>query len=113
MARKKDNLNFLEFLQSFRRGELLSQADDRLEELIEAVQRTGAKGEITIKLPFKVNDAGQIECVPSIAMKKPQPALGTGIYFATDEGRLTRRDPNQSDFFEDDDEEPRGPRLTN
>lgn len=100
--RKSDELNFLEFLQSFRRGELLAEANDQLSELIEAVQRTGAKGELVLKLPFKVNDAGQIECVPVVTSKKPRRALGTGIYFATGEGRLTRRDPNQDDLFEDE-----------
>lgn len=112
MARK-DELNFLEFLQSFRRGELLAAGDKLLEELIAAVKDTGGKGSITISLPFKLNDAGQIECVPSLSMKKPQRPMGTGIYFASEDGRLTRRDPTQHDLFADDDDEPvRGPRLT-
>lgn len=99
---KNDDLNFLEFMQTFRRGELLTEANAQLEELIGAVQDTGGKGELTIKLPFKVNDAGQIECLPNVTTKKPRRALGTGIYFATSEGRLTRRDPNQGDMFEDE-----------
>jgi len=40
----KDEMNFLEFLQSFRRGELLDDADQSLTELIEAVERTGGGG---------------------------------------------------------------------
>lgn len=99
---KVEDLNFLEFLQSFRRGELLAEADTQLAELIEAVQRTGGKGDLTIKLPFKVNEAGQLECLPVVACKKPRKALGRGIYFATEDGRLTRRDPQQHDMFEDE-----------
>lgn len=99
---KTEDLNFLEFLQGFRRGELLAQADEQLSELIEAVMRTGGKGELTIKLPFKVNEAGQIECLPVVGCKKPRRAMGRGIYFATEEGRLTRRDPSQFDMFEDE-----------
>lgn len=105
---KPEDLNFLEFLQTFRRGELLTEADEQLAELVEAVQRTGGKGELTIKLPFKVNDAGQIECTPTVACKKPRRAMGRGIYFATQEGRLTRRDPSQADMFEDELESRRG-----
>lgn len=97
----RDSLTFLEFLQSFRRGELLKEADDLLSELMGAVRDTGGKGELTIKLPFKVNDAGQIECVPALTLKKPRRALGTGIYFVNDEGRLTRRDPAQDDLFDE------------
>lgn len=96
MARHE--LNFLELIQSFRRGELLAEGDTKLNELIDAIQRTGASGDLTMKLKIKVNKAGQLEIVPELTIKKPSRALGTGIYFATDEGRLTRRDPNQMDI---------------
>ena len=97
----RDELSFLEFLQSYRRGELISEADDQFGELMEAVKRTGGKGDLTIKLPFKVNEAGQIECVPTVSCKKPRKPLGTGIYYVTDEGRLTRQDPTQDDLFDE------------
>lgn len=92
------SINFLEFMQSFRRGELLRQGDQELSKVIEAMKDTGGDGEITIKLPFKLNKAGQIECTPKMTAKVPQRPMGTGIYFADDEGRLTRRDPNQFDI---------------
>ncbi|GGG77745.1 hypothetical protein GCM10011415_28340 [Salipiger pallidus] len=97
----KDELNFLEFLQGFRRGELLREADDRLSEVLAAIQETGNSGEITLKLPLKVNKAGQIECTPQITAKKPKRELGAGIYFLNDDARLTRRDPNQQDWLDD------------
>jgi len=97
----RDELSFLEFLQSYRRGELISEADDQFGEPMEAVKRTGGKGDLTIKLPFKVNEAGQIECVPTVSCKKPRKPLGTGIYYVTDEGRLTRQDPTQDDLFDE------------
>lgn len=42
-----------------------------------------------------------------MTVKKPARALGTGIYFASDDNRLTRRDPNQMDI-EDEIERRRG-----
>lgn len=99
MARQE--LNFLEFIQSFRRGELLAEGDKLLNEVISAVRETGGNGAITIKIPFKVNKAGQIECDPAFGVTKPRRPLGTGIYFATDDGALTRRDPNQGDWVDD------------
>lgn len=66
-----------------------------------SVKDTGGKGEINLKLPFKINDAGQIECVPQVSMKRPRRPMGTGIYFATEDGQLTRRDPDQQDFIDD------------
>ncbi|MGB0661299.1 MAG: hypothetical protein ACPGNV_14135 [Mangrovicoccus sp.] len=92
------SINFLEFMQSFRRGELLREGDQQLSNVIEAMHATGGDGEINIKLPFKLNKAGQIECTPKLTAKIPQRPMGTGIYFADDEGRLTRRDPNQYDI---------------
>lgn len=95
---QRHELNFLELIQSFRRGDLLSEGDTKLNELVEAIKRTGAGGELSLKLKFKVNKAGQIEVVPDLAIKKPTRSLGTGIYFANDDGRLSRRDPNQLDI---------------
>lgn len=94
----KHELNFLEFLQSFRRGELIRQGNDELQRVIAAMAETGGDGEITIKLPFKLNKAGQVECQPKITAKVPQPQMGVGIYFVGDEGGLSRRDPNQYDI---------------
>lgn len=101
MAKPNDELGFLEFLQTLRRGELLSEAGDMLNELTEAIHKTGGKGDLTLRLPFKVNDAGQMECVPVLSMKKPRRPLGTGIYYVTDDGHLTRRDPAQEDLFDE------------
>lgn len=97
----RDELTFLEFLSSFRRGEMIAEADQQLGELMEAIRRTGGKGELTIKLPFKVNSAGQIECDPQLSSKKPRRPLGTGIYYVTEDGRLTRSDPNQRDMLDE------------
>jgi len=94
----KHELNFLEFIQSFRRGELLETGDQKLTELVEAIRETGGSGSLNFKASFKMNKAGQIEIAPDITIKKPTRSMGTGIYFATDDGRLTRRDPNQMDF---------------
>lgn len=94
----RDELNFLEFLQGFRRGELLTEGDAKLNELIQAIAATGGSGSLTLKFSVKTNKAGQLEIVPDLSIKKPSRALGTGIFFATDDGHLTRRDPNQMDI---------------
>ncbi|PTX48707.1 hypothetical protein IQ03_02207 [Gemmobacter caeni] len=106
-AMLRHELNFLEFLQTFRRGELLAAGDGRLTELMEAIRETGQGGSLTLKFNFKVNKAGQLEITPDLSIKRPQRAIGTGIYYATDDGRLTRRDPNQLDI-EDEIERRRG-----
>ncbi len=97
----REELNFLEFLQDFRRGELLRELSAQLSEMVTAVQETGRGGTLVLKLPYKVNKAGQLECDPVVDIKKPRRSLGTGIYYATPDGALTRRDPNQGDWVEE------------
>lgn len=92
------SINFLEFMQTFRRGELLGECDQKLALVIEAIAETGGDGSITIKLPFKRNKAGQLECDPKITPSIPQRPIGTGIYYTDDKGRLSPRDPNQYDI---------------
>lgn len=104
----RHDLNFLEFLQTFRRGELLADGDQKLSELVESINLTQGAGSLALILKLKMNKAGQIEIIPSVKITKPTRTLGTGIYFASDEGRLTRRDPKQMDI-EDEIERRRSP----
>ena len=96
-----EELNFLQFLQSFRRGELVSEMDGRMGELMEAIQMTGGKGKMVLELPFEINKGGQIECHPKIKMDKPMKSVGAGIYYMTDDARLSRSDPNQLDMMDE------------
>ena len=98
MAAPRNELNFLEFIQSFRRGELLDEGNQKLNELMEAIGQTGAGGKLSLTFDLKVNKAGQLEITPNLTIKKPARALGTGIYFVSDDNRLTRRDPRQMDI---------------
>lgn len=95
---KDHSINFLEFMQTFRRGELLRQADEHLSNIVAEMKETGGDGKLTVELPLKFNKAGQIEVNPKLTPKVPQRPIGTGIYFADDDGRLTRRDPSQYDI---------------
>ncbi|OWU77615.1 hypothetical protein [Marinibacterium profundimaris] len=94
---KPEDLNFLTFVQSFRRGALIAEADDRMADLVDALEERGGKGTLTIDLSFSVNKAGQIEIVPTVKAKVPPRAIGTGIYWPH-HGRLSRSDPNQADI---------------
>ncbi|PIV76372.1 MAG: hypothetical protein COW55_01825 [Rhodobacteraceae bacterium CG17_big_fil_post_rev_8_21_14_2_50_65_11] len=100
MARP-DELTFLEFLNTFRRGSLITQLDAMLSEVLTAMVETGGDGSITLSLPLKRNKGGQIECTPKLKAARPRAALGTGIYYATEDGHLTRSDPGQMDMLDE------------
>lgn len=98
MAAHDHTVNFLTFIQSHRRGELLTHGNEHLEQIITAMHATGGDGKLTLEMPFKLNKAGQIECTPKFTPKIPSPPMGTGFYWSDDEGRLSRRDPAQMDI---------------
>lgn len=106
MGRVNKPINFLELISGFRRGALLRIADAQLTDLVKAVRETGDKGEIVIKLPFKLDKTGQLECAPKVTSTIPRPSPGKGVYFVTEENELVRDDPRQLDF-EDELEERR------
>lgn len=94
----KHELNFLEFLQSFRGGRLLAELDEGLTEVVSGINETGLSGSLTLKLPLKRNKSGQIEITPEVNAKVPRRPMQTGIYWGTTEGSLSRRDPDQMDI---------------
>lgn len=98
----RDFINFISFLQTHRRGRVLQEADSMMRTVIAEVRRTGKAGSVTVKLPFKLNKGGQIECEPEVTSKVPTKSIGVGVYYATDEGELTRRDPDQMDLEDDE-----------
>jgi len=97
----KDDLNMLGLLQAHRRGELVREADDLLAEMISAIKENGGKGDLTLKLSVKMNEAEQLEITPTLKMNKPRKALSVGIFYVSDEGKLSRRDPRQDDMFDE------------
>lgn len=98
---RTNELTFLEFLNTFRGGSLIEQLDDMLSEVVTAMNETGGDGSITLTLPLKRNKGGQIECTPKLKAERPRRAMGTGIYYATEDGRLSRSDPGQMDMLDE------------
>tara|TARA_A100001391_G_C4910082_1_gene236128 strand:- start:200 stop:529 length:330 start_codon:yes stop_codon:yes gene_type:complete len=94
-------LNFNEFFLGLRNGALAGECSDQLDKVLDAIGETGAPGELVIKLPLKLNKAGQLECKPSVTAKIPRREMGTGIFYLTDDSRLTKTDPRQTDLEDD------------
>jgi len=98
MALVKDDLNFLQFISTFRRGELIDDCNLKLGELLEAIATTGKGGKLELKLDFKIAKGGHLEVTATPKISKPISAIPPGIYFVTDDNGLTRRDPRQMDI---------------
>ena len=89
--------DFAEFLTEFGHGAVNRELTTQLRELVAACSETGRKGSITLRINVKAD--GKMTAVGcDVKSAKPAPALPGEIFFATDDGGLTREDPRQTRF---------------
>jgi hypothetical protein len=86
---------FADVLNSLRRGKTHREASSLLQELVTAVRDTGRQGTLTMKLKVSRNKAGMIEIDDLITTAPPKPDRDSSLYFADDEGNLSKDDPRQ------------------
>lgn len=94
-------ISFIGFLQSNRRGEIPAEADAAMTDILAALREHGGKGKLTLTMNFSFTKSGQIEIKPELKSEKPRRAMSSGLYFADDDGNLTRTDPKQDDWVDD------------
>lgn len=82
-------------------GELIAELDEKMvalnATLLTATQgrrKTKAKGSITLKLDFVVED-GTVTISPDIQVKEPKPARATGFFWLREDGALSTEHPSQ------------------
>jgi hypothetical protein len=89
-------------------GDLLAELDEKMVALNTTLvaqtagrKKTKAKGSITLKLDFVVED-GTVTITPDIAVKEPKPARSTGFFWVRPDGTLSTEHPSQTrmDFSE-------------
>jgi len=88
----------LETLGQLRRGLLLSDLSERMADLVKQVKATGRGGKLTLTLTVKPAGKGVVRNVvveDEVALKLPAPDKEATIFFPTEDGSLSRSDPNQ------------------
>lgn len=68
-------------------------ADQQLRDVIQAVQRTGKKGTVTITLEVAPNGEMGFAASAKVTAKAPQVAFGQSFFFCDRNGDLTRNAP--------------------
>lgn len=83
-------------LQEHRKGALVAELGDDLAEVVEAVQRTGKKGSVTLKLEVSpTKDGYTVFLSDDIKKSVPKEDKGGSLMFSDANGNLHRNDPNQ------------------
>lgn len=91
---------FNQFLGSLNYGSTHEELTKQMNELIAEMAQTRVdqgggvvKGEITLKLAFKLDD--HMEVTPAIVVKNPKNIEGKAVFFVTPDNQLSRTDPRQ------------------
>lgn len=88
-----------------RNGAVAMDINQKFNSVLGAVLETAGKGELTIKLlisPSKMGMGGAVietEVSHECKVKRPELKIGSGFFFVTAEGELSRDDPAQVNMF--------------
>jgi hypothetical protein len=82
-------------LQELDKGRVHTRLSELLTQLVAAVVDTGKKGSLTLQLVVEPNkDDVTYTVSPKVKLASPEEERGT-LFFADDDGNLTRTDPRQ------------------
>lgn len=92
---------FADFLQEHNNGHGHRKASIALQDVVQAVVETGKKGSVTITVavePMKGAEDGTLMLTVNVAEKIPTEPVKAAVFYADDDGNLTRNDPRQLSF---------------
>jgi hypothetical protein len=85
----------IKLLTDIRQGELCHELSEELERLAKAVQATGKKGQLTLKITIKPTGMGRVSVGDDLTTKLPKGETPATPMFATELGQLLVNDPAQ------------------
>lgn len=95
--------DFPDLLRTINKGRSQVELTDALLKVVAAVQKTGKPGFVRYTVhvePAGCNAGAQMTVTDEIGSKVPTETRYQSLYWATDDGRLVRSDPNQGELFE-------------
>ena len=95
MSYTQPSPSFHAALDIIRYGDLTTELDEQLAEIVKAVQATGKVGELTLKIKVKKSKSDQIELSDAVIPKMPQPERKATYVFALENGAVSQADPRQ------------------
>lgn len=88
-------LSIAEFLMSVREGGAIEELRATLEEATQAVLCTGKAGKVSLNISIKPNGTSKVFIKDDVKATIPKADSEETLYFVTDDGGLSRRDPRQ------------------
>lgn len=94
--------SFVSTLAALKNGQLITELDDALREVTQAVADTKLKGVVTLTIEIAPGGVGLGETplyriTPDIGQKIPKKPESSQVFFTDEHFNLTRRSPNQTE----------------
>lgn len=92
-----------DILRDIRKGRVVDEASVRLATLVRTCTELGKSGSLTLKLTVspQAGDKGVVTITPALSCSMPEASIPNAIFYAGEDGTLTREDPNQGDLIRD------------
>lgn len=94
--------HFTDVLRDHRGGKLVEHLSGKLDEVVQAVRKTGKSGEFVLKLKISPTKGEEdlVDVVPNCKVTLPEPDLAKALFFVSEEGDLLRSNPNAPGLFQ-------------
>lgn len=92
---------FADFLSEHNNGHGHRRASEALQAVVQAVVETGKKGSVAVTVsvePMKGAEDGTLMLTVNVAEKIPTEPVKAAVFYADEDGNLTRNDPRQLSF---------------
>lgn len=88
------SLDFAEVITDLDHGRVNAELGRKLAKIVEAVEKTGKEGKLTLQI--KVKKEGEM-CMVHVeaTSKRPEHPMMPSLFFFGEDGRITREDPRQ------------------
>lgn len=87
---------FADFLHDHNSGLGANEAGEELHKLVAAVRDTGKKGTVTLRVTVSALDEDTLVTMIDVTSALPKQQAKTAVFFADEDGNLTREDPRQT-----------------
>jgi len=88
--------HFIAMLQAKSSGVTLSELDEKLAELVRAVEQSRKPGTLIYRIKISPNAKRGVKLEDAAAIKTPKEDTGVDFFFVGHGGALLRNDPNQT-----------------
>ena len=99
-----ESVDFISMVMDMRSGKVAAECSAKLNRLIRAIMETGKPGSLSLKLtvnptvPDLKRGVSQVEIKHECKINEPEKTLGPSLFFTTDQGGLSRLDPDQMEM---------------